>query len=559
MTTPFSFHARVADDAISRVTRLFNASLDDIFAELFQNARRAGATQIAVSQINYPEMGNVICVVDNGSGIVNPEHLFTLGQSAWDSDLQSSEDAAGMGFFALAGRRVRIIAQEAGTTRSWMIDAEPDSFAGKVPITCRPGPANNDGMTILIETKPNEPIVSVANHAAKYLPVEVMVDGVVAERRDFLGKADHIEEWRGIRIGLFETSSTAYRNDGNVNFHGVTLQAALPHVLQSFHRAYYARIEVRDCAELKLVLPARKEVVANAFYDELKHQILRIMFERIANSDAHSLSHGSWLQVRAMGIELPEATPMLRPFSPSHADHNYNDGNPPKPLQPDDLLLDSDDSPIDEQNLAMALSGTEDAPQLVEPNGSFTGYSWYDALPCLALSGYRLEHAGSVERLPLGETPLTYERPKSVFMEGQIGTMTDLIPWQLQTDVLILGEEYSHIDEANFCVAVGSEIGHDDLLDLVKRALFYPSDDVEAGSYNEQERWFLDEAEDRIVALLHSRHEMNVNAVIRTVSRELYWLCKPAYDITIRIVDGQITVEGIKSGDTPVTLAGTAA
>lgn len=559
MTTPFTFNARVADDAISRVSRLFNATLDDIFAELFQNARRAGASRIAVSQITYPDMGEVLCVIDNGPGIANPEHLFTLGQSAWHTDLQSSEDAAGMGFFALAGRRVRIIAQEAGTDRSWIIDADPDSFAGHSPIHCKPGPANHDGMTILIQAKPNEPFVSAANHAAKFLPIEVMVDGVVAERRDFLAKADHIEVWRGIRIGLFETSPTAFRNDGNVNFHGVTLQAALPHVTQSFHRAYYARIDVQHCAELKLVLPARKEVVDNGFYSDLKQQILRIIFERIATAGAHTLSYATWSKARKLGVVLPQATPMLRPFSASHADHNCNDLCPPTPLRPDDLLLDSDDSPIDEQNLAMALSATEDAPRLFEPNASFNGYGWYDSLPCLALSGYRLEHADSVERLPLGETPLTHERPRILFIEGQIGTVTDLVPWQLETDVLILGEDYSHIDEAEFCVPSGSDITHEDLLDLVKRALFCPSDDVEAGSYDEQERWFLDEAEDRIINLLQSRHEMNVNAVIRTISRELYWLCKPANDVTIRIAEGRITVEGIVSGDTPATLDGVSA
>ena len=553
MTTPFSFHARVADDAISRVSRLFNASLDDIFAELFQNARRAGATQIAVSQITYPAVGEVISVIDNGTGISDPEHLFTLGQSAWNSDLQSSEDAAGMGFFALAGRRVRIIAQETGTTRSWMIDAEPDSFAGKVPITCRPGPANHDGVTILIEAKPKEPFVPAANHAAKYLPIEVLVDGVLAERRDFLAKADHIEQWRGIRIGLFETSPTAFRNDGNVNFLGVTLQVNLPNVLQSFHRAYHARIDIRDCAELKLVLPARKKVVANAFFDELKQQILRIIFKQIASAGAHSLSHATWSKARALGVMLSEAIPMLRPFSPSHADHNCNDMCSPQPIKLDDLLLGSDDSPIDDQNLAIALSGVDDAPQLFEPNGSFTGYVWYDALPCLALSGYRLEHANNIERLPLGTTALTHERPKHLFIEGQIGTVTDLIPWQLEADVLILGEDYGLVDETDICVSSSSEVSHDDLVDLVKRALFCPFDDVEAGSYDEQQRWFLDEVEDRVIALLQSRHEMNVNAVIRTISRELYWLCKPAYDVTIRIVEGQVTVDGIETGDAPAS------
>lgn len=57
MTVPFTFHASVADDAISKVSRLFNAKLDDILAELFQNFRRAGASNITVDQFEVPEPG----------------------------------------------------------------------------------------------------------------------------------------------------------------------------------------------------------------------------------------------------------------------------------------------------------------------------------------------------------------------------------------------------------------------------------------------------------------------------------------------------------------------
>ena len=208
MTIQTTFHARVADDAISKVSRLFNATLDDIFAELFQNARRSGATKISVSQIEYPDIGTVICVIDNGPGLSDPDDLFTLAHSAWDDDIQSLEDAAGMGFFALAGRRVRIIAQQVGTSRSWVIDATPDGFAGVDPITYVDGPANHDGTTILIATKPGENFISAANHAARYLPLEVMIDGVIADRQDFLADADHIEQWNGIRIGVYERGPT---------------------------------------------------------------------------------------------------------------------------------------------------------------------------------------------------------------------------------------------------------------------------------------------------------------------------------------------------------------
>ncbi len=430
-----------------------------------------------------------------------------------------------------------------------MIDADGDAFAGKTPITCKPGPVNHDGVTILIAAEPNENFIAAANRAALYLPIEVHVDGVVAERRDFLAGADHIEDWNGIRIGLFETSPTAFRNDGNVNFHGVTLQAALPHITQCFHRAYYARIEVIDCPDLKLVLPARKEVVANAFFDALKQQILRIMFERINASGAHSLLYANWERAQALGVDLPPAAQPLRPFSPSQADRDQNAFNRPVPLRPDDLLFDGDDSPIGDQNLAMALSGLEDSPRLLEPNGLFAGYEWYDALPCLALGGYRLAHATGTERLPLDANTLTHERPERLFIEGQIGTVTDLVPWELETDVLILGEDHCHIDEVDICVTSSSKVTHDDLIDLVKRALFCRADDVDAVSYDEQERWFTDEAEDRMITLLKSNSEANINAVIRTVARELYWLCKPKSDVTIRILDGQVSVEGMDASE----------
>ena len=43
-----SIRASVGPTLIEKSTRFFNASFEDIFAELFQNARRAGATSISV-------------------------------------------------------------------------------------------------------------------------------------------------------------------------------------------------------------------------------------------------------------------------------------------------------------------------------------------------------------------------------------------------------------------------------------------------------------------------------------------------------------------------------
>lgn len=84
MISSFTFTACVADEAMSKVSRLFNASLDDILNELLQNARRSGARVIRVDQHDDPSRGPVICVADDGPGLAGPRSLFTLGRSAWD-------------------------------------------------------------------------------------------------------------------------------------------------------------------------------------------------------------------------------------------------------------------------------------------------------------------------------------------------------------------------------------------------------------------------------------------------------------------------------------------
>lgn len=546
MPTTHSFHASVAQNAISKVTRLFNASLDDIFAELIQNARRAGATSVLIDHVDHETLGPAIRFSDNGWGLKDPQSLFTLGQSAWNGATIIAEDAAGMGFFSLAGRTINLIAQKTGTDQSWLIDVEPSAFRGETPIVCTNGPDGQVGMTIYIEAKPNENLVGAANRAALFCPINITVEGVTAEHKDFLEKADHMEIWNGIRIGLYENSPTAFCNDGNVNFYGVTLQAQLPCLTQQYHRAYYARLDVIDCAQLKLVLPARKEIVADAFFSKLQDHIRKVMFQHIASSGRHSLSFSSWSEAATLDVELPPAAMLLRPFSPAHGDRDQNEFLSAVEVTSESLLLDGDENPIEDQNLAWALSSEDDAPTLYEPNGSLAGYEWYDHLSCLAITGYRLTHAHSEERLLPGHNALTHERPNRLHIEGQIGTTTDLIPWQLETDRLVLGPEDSQIDDSDLCLASSLKADHHDLVDLLQRTLFCPSDDADAGSYDDQLEWFTDRAEDRVIKLLRTDHQANINAIRRILTRELYWVCKPASDVTIRIVEGHISVDGLE-------------
>lgn len=545
MTIPMSFHACVADDAISKVSRLFNATLGDIFAELFQNARRAGATQISVSQIDYPDFGPAISLIDNGPGLGDPRNLFTLGQSAWESDIQADEDAAGMGFFSLAGRRVRIIAQRQGTSRSWMIDAEPESFGGTVPITCREGPSNHDGTTILIAAKPNESFVAAANHAARYLPLDVLVDGVLAPCKDFLADADHVEEWKGIRIGIYDHGSVGFRHSENVNFHGVTLHCRLPSVSQEFHRSYHARLDVTYCAELKLVLPARKEIVENAFMDELRTHIIRIFFRLIKEAGAHSLPHESFQRAAALGVDLPPAAMMLREFKPSHADCDQTSFGAVTAITADDVIYDSDGGATEEQNLASALSAQRTETRLYDPKSAFDGYEWYDRLTRLSVEDYRVIGDTDTVCVAPGDRLTMTERPHKLEIHCTLSDVTHSEDWTLETDWLILGEDGWGLDDVDIAVTKSSKATSSDLVDFLERALFCPSGGAEAGSYDQQERWFRDEAEDLAINLLETSLEAQTNAIARVIDRELYWLRRQDQIITVEIGKGRIEVSGL--------------
>lgn len=545
MTIPFTFHASVADDAIAKVSRLFNATLDDIFAELFQNARRAGASEIAVDQVDDPELGAVIRIIDDGPGLTDPKHLFMLGQSAWADQVTSVEDAAGMGFFALAGRHVRITVQQKGTNQSWVIEATPESFSGAAPILCSEGPMGHKGMTILISVKHGENFVPAANYAAQYLPLDVIVDGTLADRKDFLADADFVEDWNGIRIGIYPMPQNRFRNDTNINFHGVTLHAKLPSLGQQFHRSYYVCLDVTHCTSLNLVLPARKEVVEDAGFDELRTHIRTLFFQRILAAGSHSLSFEAFTEAATLGVVLAPAVMMLRPFSPTHADTDCDQQLPLQMVDSDDILFDSNGGAIEEQNLAYALTNQHAPSTLFTPNSAFKGYAWYDQLACLSVKHYVFIGDDHTKIILPEKQYETTERPVQLEIHCEIGSNEGVDDWHLNTDWLIYGEDYVTLDEVDIAVTKCSKATSADLVDFLENALFCPSDDSDAGSFDQQRDWFRDEAEDRVIALLETSAEADINAVIRIVDRELYWLRGKSNSVTIHIENGRVEVVGL--------------
>ncbi|MDO5643355.1 MAG: hypothetical protein Q4G26_13350, partial [Paracoccus sp. (in: a-proteobacteria)] len=485
--------------------------------------------------------GPAIRVADDGPGLDDPQNLFSLGRSGWDEGMVNAEDAAGMGLFALANRGVGIIARRKATDTAWQINASADAFAGKEPVIVSDGPDGWRGMAVIFPESLRDNLAAALRQAARFSPLPVTFNGEALPREDFLAEADHIEDWRGIRIGIYERDTTVFSRHGNANVHGITLRVPLPALGQLWHRSWHARIDVIHSADLKLVLPARKEVVQNEMFSALCNEIRRVFYRLIARAGAHSLSFADHRQAVALGISLPEAAPMLRPFLPDCADGNRAEYAPPETIAPGALLYAGADA-IEEQNMARALTHWADAPTLWQPCPSFEGYAWYDRLRTITPLTYRATLDGdtvSIEPCNQGGLPERPDRLEVVL--GYEGADSPLAT--IGTDLLLLGSDYPCLDEAEISLIRKATITPRELVNFFEAALFSPSDDSEAGSYDQQLQWFCDEAEDWAVTLLQSAADADLNLVRRIICRDICWRLPKGCDLTIRLRGREVSVE----------------
>lgn len=229
MGLPATIRTSVSSQAITKVTRLFNGTVGDVLNELLQNARRAGATNVAIETLDLAGHPT-LAIRDDGVGITDPAVLISLGRSGWDEPIQTREDPAGMGVFSLAGRRVEIRSRARGTAEGWRVVIPADAWETSAEIPVEPF-AMDEGTEIHIDLPLawERSLESAAAAAAKFLPIPVTLNGHDQHREDFLADAFWTEMAAGCRIGVF-LNREHRASDIRINFHGVALPAELPQI-----------------------------------------------------------------------------------------------------------------------------------------------------------------------------------------------------------------------------------------------------------------------------------------------------------------------------------------
>ena len=243
--------------------------------EILQNARRSGATSVAITR----DLANRrITVSDDGRGIGDPRTLLAFGRSGWPKDLHGAEHPAGMGIFSLARRSPRIRSRVAGRA-AWGVELAEDHFVGRAPaaVAADPDWARDHGTDVTFSVLPTDTCWTpgVIADALRHYPIPVSVNGRRPEQSDFLKDAVRTETWRGLRVGVFHSASPTWATP-SINFHGLHVAFpdlpqvhALPGADADAPRTWWTLADVVDCPDLELTLPTRTAIVQTPFTAEL--------------------------------------------------------------------------------------------------------------------------------------------------------------------------------------------------------------------------------------------------------------------------------------------------
>ena len=370
-----TLQATVNPRLLNKASRLFTGTLSGRITEILQNARRAGADEVIIT--NHDAL---VTVRDNGAGVDDFAKLLDLGGSDWKTALEQSEDPAGVGLFCLAPRTVTI---RSNGQKATIADG---GWTGE-PVLVQEDPNPQPG-TIL--EFPDDPwSKGEVEPSAVFSGLKVVVDGQTCDAQTFINaQATHYPAL-GCRIEVRETEqlsawhSRVRSTFGNVliNFHGQVLSFAY-HPVSERHLHFLIDL-TGEPTGIRLMLPARTRLVENDAYDQLKEALELEAYRYLQSRGHHRLPYKEYKRARKLGIELPEATPIFTVGLLSGGDYP----EPVELIKPDDFQLSkcyrfdpeyyaSDDPDEANAHLLAALGKCDEPFMPVSIRSEYNGYSW---------------------------------------------------------------------------------------------------------------------------------------------------------------------------------------
>jgi hypothetical protein len=370
-----TIQARVNPRLLSKAERLFPGTLDGRIMEILQNARRAGATAVHITN----KEGRVT-VRDNGRGITDFSALLDLGRSGWDEGMEQAEDPAGVGVFCLASREVCIASGDK------KVVVKGQGWTGE-PVEVRTTNQFVEGTILTFEDAPW--LFETVEKDAVFTGMKVVVDGKECACEPFVSKEAVAHPELGCRIEVRDRGTLSRWHDQwrqtwhadmvFVNFHGQVVSFMYAPVSECLQ---YLVDLTGEPTGIRMMLPARTRPVENEAFGQLKAAIDREAFQHIQRRGFHRLKFTEYCRAKELGIELPEAQPAFTPGLLS--------GEPVEPVEvtkPADWPLERcyrlspacrDEGEHNEANvhLLSALGKCENPFVVVEISSDYDGYTW---------------------------------------------------------------------------------------------------------------------------------------------------------------------------------------
>ena len=538
MTTqqmPRQITASIHQDAINRVSDFFDATIATITNELLQNSRRAGASRVEITV-----QDGRITVADDGAGIADPATILAFGLSEWNQSTTDSENPAGMGLYALARRKEVRIQSKSAHSDAWQVNLTPDHFVGRLPapVETVDDPGRPHGTTIEFTGNLNDE--STIANAARYYPLPVHINGKPPPQEDFLDNALHTELWKGVRIGVYTSRQPfAYGQSGTLNYHGALVHRPYLPYVQAIQSHWSTKVDVVDCPHLDLTLPARQEIVESPFADEMRAACRAAIYRAMLRQpEPVDVPKAIQEDAASLGVNIPDATPKLEQWEPDTAAANsFYAIKPRRPISDDSILMARPMSPADQQTLSRAAerNGTENS--LCKANRQLDGYDWYDAMT--KVTGYSIivsDQDGDHDLHEVRQNDATLgQRPERIEFILQTNAQDETASVHLTTDLAFEKDEDVYMEAVSPLITRDSDIGANDLVEIMKSSFFYPSDDKDADRYHTQEENHEAAYSMTAISLLESEDQAIITSVTAAVQRHILYQIPDGSTATIRI------------------------
>jgi hypothetical protein len=537
--------AQISASFINKADRLFSNNLSDIFIELLQNARRAGASLITVETGEGPDRGTNIIFSDNGHGIDDFSFLLNLGDSDWNEAVERSEDPAGMGFFSLLHSGVKVESNGKEATIS------KDAFLGKAPVVVTETQSSDVGTGLTFDRPESKISVdSILRQAGLFGSTDVSLNGSLIPRKDFLEEALYVKTIHGVRIGVVAESYGATRN---CNFHGKIIDApitstharnVLPPAHPGHSRSLGILLDVVETSSLHLKFPDRSGVVEDEALKLIIREARKAIFEYLASLPQHLAPYALYQEARTLGVDLAEATPHFEPFYVSPHDSS-SDNMPFNTEWPFDSLhvgqvhdcavveLEDDTYELHAFSFDLAFRDLS-LPGSLQPIQSmpdYQGYRWYDSLPVckefeLAIDGKKVEEPSDS---PATDILTIVNELELSFVIDRADKSRTFAHRPLKFAGFCDGEDAATLfitRDSEWMVNASPFQGPFDLVEAARHLAFGYSDDADADSYESQRDYFSDEMTSDITRVLGG--PMAVAAL--ELERALNWNLRNALD-----------------------------